>query len=142
MAEKKSSKSSAQKIIHVSGKRKRAIARITLKPGKGIVKINRLLLDVYQPEVSRMRIQEPLFLAGEVAKKIDINIKVMGGGFNAQADACRTGIGKALAQYNPSLKQTFLEYDRDLLVSDTRRQCEPSKPNDSKPRSARQKSYR
>ena len=138
MAEKKSKES---KIIHVAGKRKRAIARVTLKPGKGVVKINKLLLDHYKPEVCRMRIQEPLFLAGEISKKVDIQIKVNGGGFNSQADACRTGIGKALVQYNPSLKPTFLEYDRALTVSDVRR-AESSKPNDSKPRSCRQKSYR
>ena len=137
MAEKK------QKIniVHVSGKRKRATARVTLKPGKGIIKINNFLLDHYKPEVARMRILEPLFLAGEVAKKVDININVYGGGWNGQTDACRTGVGKALSLFQPSLKKTFLDYDRTLIVSDTRR-CEPSKPNDSKPRKARQKSYR
>ena len=134
-------KKSVSKVVHVSGKRKRAVARVTLKAGKGIVRINRLLLDHYQPEITRMRIQEPLFLAGDIAKKIDINIKVNGGGFNAQADACRTGIGKALVQFTPALKQTLLEYDRELLVSNVRR-AEASKPNDSKPRKARQKSYR
>ena len=134
-------KKSVSKVVHVSGKRKRAVARVTLKAGKGIVRINRLLLDHYQPEITRMRIQEPLFLAGDIAKKIDISIKVSGGGFNAQADACRTGIGKALVQFTPALKQTLLEYDRELLVSNVRR-AEASKPNDSKPRKARQKSYR
>ena len=137
MAEKKSKSN----VVHVSGKRKRAVARVTLKPGKGIIRVNRLLLDHYQPETSRMRIMEPLFLAGDIAKKVDISVNVNGGGFNAQADACRTGIGKALVQLVPALKSTFLEYDRALLVSDKRR-TEPSKPNDSKPRKARQKSYR
>lgn len=134
-------KKSKINIVHVSGKRKRAVARVTLKPGKGAVRINHLLLDHYQPEISRMRIMEPLFLAGDVAKKVDIQIRVNGGGFNAQADACRTGIGKALAQFNPSLKSIFLEYDRMLIVNDSRKN-EPSKPNDSKPRKMRQKSYR
>ena len=112
-----------------------------MKAGKGIVRINRLLLDHYQPEIARMRVQEPLFLAGDIAKKIDINIKVNGGGFNAQADACRTGIGKALILFSPALKPTLLSYDRALLVNDKRR-AEASKPNDSKPRKMRQKSYR
>ena len=141
MAEKKHEKKNVQKVVHVSGKRKRAIARVTLKSGKGIVRINRLLLDHYQPEISRMRVQEPLFLAGDIAKKIDINIKVNGGGFNAQADACRTGIGKALILFSPALKPTLLSYDRSLLVNDSRKN-ESSKPNDSKPRKMRQKSYR
>jgi len=134
-------KKQTQKIVHVSGKRKRAIARVTLKPGKGIVRINHLLLDFYKPELARMRIQEPLLLAGLISKKVDISINVKGGGWNSQTDACRTGIGKALVQFNPSLKTTFLEYDRELIVPNTRR-CEPSKPNDSKPRRMRQKSYR
>ena len=129
------------KAIVVSGKRKRAIARITLKPGKGIVKINKLLLDHYKPEVAKLRIMEPLLLAGEIAKKVDININVYGGGWNGQADACRTSIGKALSHFHPSLKKTFLDYDRALVVSDIRH-TEASKPNDSKPRKCRQKSYR
>ncbi len=128
-------------IVHVSGKRKSATARVTLKPGKGLVKINNFSLEHYKPEVAKLRIQEPLFLAGDVSKKVDIQINVYGGGWNAQADACRTGIGKALAQFQPSLKKTFLDYDRALLVSDIRH-TEASKPNDSKPRKARQKSYR
>src|SRR3989344_6271373 len=96
-------KKQTQKIVHVSGKRKRAIARVTLKPGKGIVRINHLLLDFYKPELARMRIQEPLLLAGLISKKVDISINVKGGGWNSQTDACRTGIGKALVQFNPSL---------------------------------------
>ena len=137
MAEKKSKSN----IVHVSGKRKRATARVTVKPGKGIVKVNNFSLENYKPEVARLRILEPLFLAGDIAKKIDIKINVNGGGWNAQADACRTGVGKALVQLQPSLKKTFLDYDRTLMVSDVRR-AESSKPNDSKPRKARQKSYR
>ncbi|MEK6937398.1 MAG: 30S ribosomal protein S9 [Nanoarchaeota archaeon] len=139
MAEKK--QKTKQNIVHVSGKRKRATARVTLKAGKGLVKINNFSLENYKPEVAKLRIQEPLFLAGEISKKIDININVYGGGWNAQADACRTGIGKALSLFQPSLKKTFLDYDRTLLVSDIRH-TEASKPNDSKPRKCRQKSYR
>jgi small subunit ribosomal protein S9 len=130
-----------QKTIHVSGKRKRAIARITLKPGKGVVKINKLSLDHYKPEVARLRIQEPLFLSGDAAKKVDIHVNVSGGGWSAQTDATRVGIGKAMVHFQPSLKKTFLDYDRSLIVNDVRRN-EPHKPNDSKPRRARQKSYR
>jgi len=130
-----------QKTIHVSGKRKRAIARVTLKPGKGVVKINKLSLDYYTPEVARLRILEPLFLSGDAAKKVNINVNVAGGGWSAQTDAARVGIGKAMVHFQPSLKKTFLEYDRMLLINDVRRN-EPHKPNDSKPRRARQKSYR
>lgn len=129
------------KIIHVSGKRKRAIARATLKEGKGVVRINNYLLDNYKPEMYKMKIMEPLLLAEDAAKKVNICIRVQGGGQMSQAEAARLAIGKSLTQFMPSLKKTFLEYDRTLLVADKRRN-EPHKPNDSKPRAARQKSYR
>ena len=128
--------------IHVSGKRKKAIARATLKDGKGNVRINSLLLDAYTPEMARLMIMEPLVLAGKLTKKIDINITVKGGGWHSQAEAARLVVGKALAELDPKgLKKVLLEYDRHLIVSDVRR-TEPSKPNDSKPRAKRQKSYR
>jgi small subunit ribosomal protein S9 len=131
------------KSIQTSGKRKQAIARASIKAGKGVVRINSLLLDIYQPKMARMRIQEPLVLAGEKAKKVDISVKVQGGGAQAQADAIRLAIARALVDFtgDKALKTTFQEYDRQLLIADVRRN-EPSKPNVSKPRKKRQKSYR
>jgi small subunit ribosomal protein S9 len=131
------------KAVHVSGKRKRAIARATLTKGKGTIRINSLALEAYNPRMAQLMIQEPLTLAGDLAKKVDINIKVKGGGWHSQADAVRLVVAKALLEHSGSeaLKKTFLDYDRHLLVADTRR-TEPSKPNDSKPRAKRQKSYR
>jgi len=131
------------KIVHVSGKRKTAIARATLKPGKGRIRINSLLLDAYEPELARMRIQEPLLLAGPIANKVDIAVNVKGGGWSAQTEAVRLAIAKALAEYGgEELKKKFLEYDRHLLVADTRRK-EPRKPmRHSRARAKRQTSYR
>ena len=51
------------KIIHTSGKRKTAIARATLKSGKGRVRINNKPVEFYQPELARLKIKEPLELA-------------------------------------------------------------------------------
>ena len=85
------------KIIHVAGKRKRAVAKATLKPGKGIVRINNQLIDNYEPQLARLKLKEPLILAGDAAKSVDINIRVSGGGFNAQAEAARLAIARALA---------------------------------------------
>ena len=51
-----------KKIVHVSGKRKRAVARATLKEGKGIIHINHKPLSVYEPKLARLRIQEPLLM--------------------------------------------------------------------------------
>ena len=129
------------KVVHTSGKRKSAIARATLKLGSGIVRVNSLPLTLYQPEMYRQRIFEPLYLSDDVANKIDISVNVRGGGRASQTDAIRLAIGKALAKFQPALKKTFLHYDRTLLVADVRFK-EPYKPNDSKARAARQKSYR
>ncbi|MBR9683276.1 30S ribosomal protein S9 [Candidatus Woesearchaeota archaeon] len=127
--------------VHKSGKRKRSIARATVKKGQGKVKINGVFLDNFGNDVSRLRIQEPLILAGELAKKINVGVSVRGGGVNGQADAIRLAIARALVEYDNKLKKVFEDYDRLLLVADIRRK-EVCKPNISKARAKRQKSYR
>lgn len=129
------------KVIHCSGKRKRAIARATMKPGKGIIRINSNLLENYTPESARLKIMEPLILSGDLIKKFNISIKVMGGGWSSQTEAVRLAIGRCLVESNNSLKEIFLKYDRNLLIADIRRK-EVCKPNDSKARAKRTKSYR
>ncbi len=129
------------KIINTSGKRKRAIARAKLTEGNGTLRVNSLLINNYKPALLRMKIQEPIKLAGEVAEKVNISVNVTGGGVCSQADAARLAIGRALMQYSKKLEKVFLSYDRQLLVADVRRK-EVAKPNDSKPRAKRQKSYR
>lgn len=130
------------KIIHVAGKRKSAIARVTLKKGAGMVKINNLNLDYYEPKLARLKIKEPLLLAKHIADKLDINVNVFGGGFMSQAEAVRLAIGRALVLHDQNLKKLFLDYDRQLLVADVRRK-ESSKPNSQgQARAKRQKSYR
>ena len=131
------------KAVHKSGTRKRARARATVKDGKGIIRINSLLLKHYTPKFARMKIMEPLMLAKDLQKKVDINVIVRGGGSQSQAEACRLAIARALVEYSKEkgLKKIFLDYDRHLLIADVRRN-EPHKPNNSKPRAKRQKSYR
>ncbi|MBU3940687.1 MAG: 30S ribosomal protein S9 [Nanoarchaeota archaeon] len=128
------------KTIKGSGKRKEAMAKATISKGTGKVKINNQLLDNYGHEIIVMKIKEPIILANN-PKDIDINVRVSGGGWSAQADAVRLAIARCLVEYNKNLKKTFLEYDRNLLVADTRWK-ETCKPNDSKARAKRQKSYR
>jgi len=130
-----------QKVFHKSGKRKRATARATVKEGKGKVKINGMFLDNFGNDVLRLRIKEPLVLAGDLVKKIDVHVVAKGGGVNGQADAIRLAIARALVEYDKKLKRVFEEYDRLLLVADVRRK-EVCKPNVSKARKKRQKSYR
>ena len=132
------------KVIQTLGKRKRAIAKVTLKQGKGKVRVNNILLDNYEPRLSRLKLKEPLLLAHDLVNKIDINVNVVGGGISSQAEASRLGIAKALVEFTKSdkLKEQFLNYDRNLLVADVRRK-EPAKPNrHGKARAKRQKSYR
>ena len=132
----------AKKTIHESGKRKKAIARATLKEGTGKVFINGVALDIYGQRIFRQRISEPMILAGDIAKKIDIKVSVNGGGNAGQADAIRLAIAKALSEHNNSLRDVFMEYDRQLLVADVR-QKEVRKPNSQgQARAKRQKSYR
>lgn len=131
------------KSVHKSGTRKRAVARATIKEGTGKIVVNKIMLDNYSPDVARMKILEPILLAEKLGEGIDIKVSVNGGGFMAQADAARLAISRALVEYTKSdaLKQKYLSYDRQMLVADVR-QKEMCKPNDSKARAKRQKSYR
>lgn len=132
------------KTIVTSGKRKRAIARATLKQGKGRIRINKILLDLYEPRMYRLKLREPIILGGDIINNVDIDVNVIGGGIASQAEASRLAIARALVEYTKSerLKEKFLKYDRQLLVADVRRK-EPSKPNRrGQARAKRQKSYR
>mgnify|MGYP001233159742 FL=1 len=131
------------KIIHTSGKRKTAIARATLRSGKGRVRVNNKPVEFYQPELARLKIQEPLELAGKHTKRIDINISVQGGGVMGQAEASRTAIARGIVEWSgdEELQKLFQSYDRALLVNDTRRK-EPKHPMGRGARKKRQKSYR
>lgn len=111
------------KIIQSSGKRKTAIARATIRSGKGRVRINKIPVEIWTPEIARLKMMEPIQLAGKLSDKVDIDVIVKGGGVMGQADATKTAIATALVKYysdKPELKERFAEYDRSLLVSDSR----------------------
>ena len=132
------------KTIVASGKRKSAIARAVLRPGTGKVTVNGTALDNYQPIIAKMKLQEPLLLAGEGAAKVDIEVEINGGGVAGQADAARLAIAKGMVTFlrDKKLEKAYLEYDRHLLVADVRRK-EVRKPNrHGKARAKTQKSYR
>ena len=130
------------KIIHEAGRRKEAIARATLKKGSGSVKINNIPMDMYEPKLSRLKLREPTILAGDVMEKVDITIRVSGGGQVSQAEAARLALSRALVKFNKKLETIFMKYDRQFLVADSRYK-ETRKPNrHGKARSKRQKSYR
>ncbi|AEK72839.1 30S ribosomal protein S9P [Thermococcus sp. 4557] len=134
------------KVIQTAGKRKTAIARATIREGKGRVRINHKPVEIIEPEIARFTIMEPLVIAGEeIVGKVDIDVKVEGGGFMGQAEAARVAIARALVEWtnDMNLKDKFMKYDRTMLVGDSRR-TEMHKPNRSTkgPRAKRQKSYR
>jgi small subunit ribosomal protein S9 len=130
-------------IVHVSGTRKKAKARATVSKGSGVVRINSMLLGAYSNELARMKISEPLILAGDLGKQYNYDVSVEGGGWMGQAEAARLTIAKGLVQIsgNEDLRKKFLVYDRNLLVADSR-QTEPQKPKRSSARRGRQTSKR
>ena len=132
-----------KRVVHVFGRRKTSVARGTLRDGKGVIRVNHQVLEVYGPKMARMMIEEPLIMAGDISKNVNIDVNVRGGGWHSQAEAARICVARALVDYTKSkqLKQDFINYDRSMISGDVRF-AERSKPNDSKPRAKRQKSYR
>ena len=132
------------KIVIASGRRKTAIARVVIKPGKGRVWINGIPLEIYPIEMARIKMMEPLLLAGEkIRNSVDIVVNVKGGGVMGQADAVRMALARGLVEWtgNAELKRLYVEYDRTMLAGDPR-QTEPKKPRGRSARAKRQKSYR
>lgn len=132
--------------ITVSGKRKMAIAKATIKDGTGKIRINKRPIESFS-YLRQLSLKEPLIIAQEAIPeqfgKVDISVNVQGGGSEGQIEASRLAISRALFEFTKSdqLKKAFLSYDRSLLVADVRRK-EMRKPGDSKARAKRQKSYR
>ncbi len=134
----------AKKVLVVSGKRKTAIARAVVRPGIGRIRVNRTPIEIFEPEIAREKIIEPLLQAGDdVWKQLDIDIKVSGGGYMGQAEASRMAIANALLKWTKSahLRTVFAEYDRTMIVGDARRK-EPKKFGGPGARARDQKSYR
>ena len=147
---KEKSKQKKIKVTHVAGKRKTAIARTTIREGRGAIRINSLLFENFGTRFVRLRIEEVLNLAKPYVDfgKADIKISVVGGGVSGQTDAIRTSLSRTLVDYvskykKEALREDLVKYDRVLVAGDSRR-TEPHKPSKSTkgPRARRQKSYR
>lgn len=94
----------AKEIVHAIGKRKTAVARIWMKPGKGLIIINKKPMDHYLTrESDKMLIKQPLELT-DTLNKYDISINVRGSGISGQAGAIRHGISRALVSINPDFR--------------------------------------
>lgn len=94
----------AQGRSYATGKRKNAIARVWIKPGKGKVTVNgRDIEQYFARPVLRMIINQPLAVANR-ENEFDIICTVKGGGLSGQAGAVRHGVSKALTFYEPALR--------------------------------------
>jgi small subunit ribosomal protein S9 len=92
------------KYNYGTGRRKNAVARVFIKPGKGTITVNDKPLDVFfSRETGRMIVRQPLELV-QLANKFDITVTVAGGGITGQAGAIRHGITRALMEYDESLR--------------------------------------
>ena len=87
-----------------TGRRKTAVARVYMKPGKGDIVVNGKPVDVFfSRETGRMVVRQPLVLTNTLAS-FDISVNVDGGGESGQAGAVRHGITRALIQHDAALK--------------------------------------
>jgi len=87
-----------------TGRRKRSVARVFLRPGTGAIKINNRAFEHYFPtETARAMVRQPL-AAAEMMDKFDILILTDGGGVTGQAGAARLGIARALVEFNAELR--------------------------------------
>ncbi len=93
-----------EEMFYATGKRKSAIARTWLKPGKGeIIVNNRPVDDYFKVESSKSMLLQPLVLTNTLGA-FDVKARVVGGGYSGQAGAIRHGITRALILANPELR--------------------------------------
>ncbi len=136
----------APRVLLVKSKRKRAVARASVRSGTGSVRINNRPLRILESRELRMFIMDPINVSGttrSTAASVDISINVKGGGTMTQAEAARSAIAKALSAFSDSdvIRKEYLRYDRALLADDPRR-VEPKKYLGTKARARFQTSYR
>lgn len=137
--------------------RKTSRAHVYITKGTGRVRINNVPAEMIPQETAREVILGPLELLGELRTKVDISVRVRGGGFMGQAYAAATAISRALTGWTKSkkepkehpftkpvrtdLKKKINDFDKHLLSGDARRK-EPKKFGGPGARRRKQKSYR
>ena len=137
--------------------RKTAQAHVYLTKGVGKVRINNIPLEMIPQETAREVIFAPIEISGDLRNKVDISVRVKGGGFMGQAGAAAIAISRALIGWTKSkkeprdhpltktiredLKKRILEFDKYLISGDARRK-EPKKFGGPGARRRKQKSYR
>ena len=109
---------------YATGRRKSSTARVFLRPGKGVIEVNKRTIDDYFPnETLKMILRQPLQLT-ETVDKFDIVATVKGGGMSGQAGAIKHGISRALVDYNQELRKRLKEggfLTRDARVKERKK---------------------
>ena len=91
-------------LVQSTGRRKRAVARVNLRPGSGTITVNKRPVDEYFPTAThRMILTEPLRLT-ELSETYDVDCRIDGGGVSGQAGALRHAIARALVDVDPELR--------------------------------------
>src|SRR3970282_2691422 len=118
--------------------RKTAKPHVFISKGTGKVRINNVPVEMVQQETAREVILSPLEVSGDVRNKVDISVRVKGGGFMGQSSAAATAISRALIGWTKTKKETrdhpltksvrddlrkrIAEFDKYLISGDARRQ--------------------
>ena len=145
------------KVDLYPGQRKTSRATATISKGNGKVRINNIPAEVMEPEVAREVVLVPIHLVGEIRNRVDLSVKVHGGGFMGQAFASAVAISRALTgegkggrdpkdhplskSIREEIRRKITEYDRHFLAGDPR-QTESKKFGGPSARRRKQKSYR
>merc|ERR1712087_456369 len=136
--------------VQCFGRKKTAVAVALVRTGTGQVRVNGCPIHTVKPDILRVKVYEPMLLLGDKFKKVDIRLRVKGGGYTGQIYAMRQAIAKGIVAYyqkyideasKKDIKDILMAYDRSLIVADPRR-CEPKKFGGRGARSRFQKSYR
>jgi small subunit ribosomal protein S9 len=145
------------KIDLYPAQRKTCRALATISRGNGKVRINNVPAEIMEPKIAKEMVLTPINLLGENRNRVDINVKVQGGGFMGQAFASAVAISRALTgdgkggrdpkdhpltkSMREEVRRKILEFDRHLLAGDPR-QTESKKFGGPGARRRKQKSYR
>ena len=117
--------------VHKIGRRKTSVARVYVRPGTGIIKVNgKEAKDYFSTDVLVYKVNQPFTLTETVAQ-YDVTVNVFGGGITGQAEAIRLGISRAMCEINAEFRLVLKPVG--LLTRDAR-MVERKKPGQKKAR--------
>ncbi len=125
-----------------SGSRRSARATAAISEGSGRVLINKIPVELVTPYMARERILTPIELAGDYRDKVDLDVRVSGGGYMGQAEASAIAISRAFSKCfnSKEVRQVIVDFDKHILSGDPRRK-EAKKFGGARARRKKQKSY-